>query len=136
MMAPHKVSARSLPTCSFLHSAKGGAVETGCSDLYGVIYYFIIYYYPHPLHTPPTAPPCNEYPSLGHTLIFQRQHIAIGLRTTDVSLCDISPYAVAKGRSGGLIHRVATCSKMATACIPTPTRQSCVDYTVAIALWR
>ena len=22
-----------------LHSAKGGAVETGCSDLYGVIYY-------------------------------------------------------------------------------------------------
>ena len=25
-----------------LHSAKGGAVETGCSDLYGVIYYFTI----------------------------------------------------------------------------------------------
>ena len=26
--------------CSSLHSAKGGAVETGCSDLYGVIYQF------------------------------------------------------------------------------------------------
>ena len=25
-----------------LHSAKGGAVETGCSDLYGVMYYFTI----------------------------------------------------------------------------------------------
>ena len=25
-----------------LHSAKGGAVETGCSDLNGVIYYFTI----------------------------------------------------------------------------------------------
>ena len=23
---------------------------------------FIISYYPHPLHPPPTAPPCNEYP--------------------------------------------------------------------------
>ena len=37
-------------------SSKGGAVETGCSDLYGVINY------PHPLHPPPTAAPCNEYP--------------------------------------------------------------------------
>ena len=26
----------------YLHSAKGGAVETGCSDLNGVIYYFTI----------------------------------------------------------------------------------------------
>ena len=43
-------------------SSKGGAVETGCSDLYGVIYYFTIQYYPNPLHPPPTAPPCNEYP--------------------------------------------------------------------------
>ena len=25
-----------------LHSAKGGAVKTGCSDLNGVIYYFTI----------------------------------------------------------------------------------------------
>ena len=29
--------------CSIaLHSAKGGAVETGCSDLYGVVYYVTI----------------------------------------------------------------------------------------------
>ena len=42
-------------------SSKGGAVETGCSDLYDVIYWLIICY-PHPLHPPPTAPPCNEYP--------------------------------------------------------------------------
>ena len=27
---------------NYLHSAKGGAVETGCSDLYGVVYYFTI----------------------------------------------------------------------------------------------
>ena len=50
-------------TCGVcLHSAKGGAVETGCSDFNGVIYYFTISYYPNPLHPPPTAPPCNEYP--------------------------------------------------------------------------
>ena len=45
-----------------LNSAKVGAVETGCRDLYDVIYYLIIQNYPHPLHPPPTAPPCNEYP--------------------------------------------------------------------------
>ena len=28
--------------CAFLHSAKGGVVETGCSDFYGVIYHFVI----------------------------------------------------------------------------------------------
>ena len=43
-------------------SSKGGAVETGCSDVYDVIYKFILYYYPNPLHPAPTAPPCNEYP--------------------------------------------------------------------------
>ena len=48
-----------------LHSAKGGAVEPGCSDLYGVIYYVTVQYYPNPLHSPPTAPPCNEYPGDG-----------------------------------------------------------------------
>ena len=26
----------------FLHSAKGGAVETGCSELYDVIHYFTL----------------------------------------------------------------------------------------------
>ena len=31
-------------------SSKGGAVEAGCSDLYDVMYYFIVGYYPHPLH--------------------------------------------------------------------------------------
>ena len=43
-----------------LHSAKGGAVETGCSDLYGVTYYFIMQCYPNRLHPPPTAPPCKH----------------------------------------------------------------------------
>ena len=28
--------------CGDLHSAKGGAVETGCSELYDVIHYFTI----------------------------------------------------------------------------------------------
>ena len=27
---------------TYLHSAKGGAVATGCSDLYGVVYYFTV----------------------------------------------------------------------------------------------
>ena len=53
-----------------LHSAKGGAVETGCSDLYDVIYQFAIYTTPihctpHPLH-----PPSAEYPIKGHQLIY------------------------------------------------------------------
>ena len=43
-------------------SSKGGAVETGCSDLYALMHYFVIWYSPNPLHPPPTAPPCNEYP--------------------------------------------------------------------------
>ena len=43
-------------------SSKGGAVETGCSGLHYIIGCFIIYFYPHPLHTPPTAPPFDEYP--------------------------------------------------------------------------
>ena len=42
---------------------RGGAVETGCSDLYDVIYDFYSIMLPHPLHPPPTAPHCNEYPS-------------------------------------------------------------------------
>ena len=37
-------------------------METGCSGLHYITYRFIKYYYPHPLHPPPTAPPCNEYP--------------------------------------------------------------------------
>ena len=45
-----------------LHSAKGGAVETGCSDLYDVICCFTIQYYPNPLHPRSTAPPSAEYP--------------------------------------------------------------------------
>ena len=28
--------------CNPLHSAKGGAVETGCSELYDVMHYFTI----------------------------------------------------------------------------------------------
>ena len=45
-----------------LHSAKGGAVETGCSGLHYIVGCFVIWYCPHPLHPLPTAPPCNEYP--------------------------------------------------------------------------
>ena len=44
-------------------SSKGGAVETGCSGLHHIICCFIIEYYPHPLHHPPTAPPFDEYPA-------------------------------------------------------------------------
>ena len=33
-----KCGIEGLESLSSLHSAKGGAVETGCSDLYGVIY--------------------------------------------------------------------------------------------------
>ena len=43
-------------------SSKGGAVETGCSGLHYIIGCFIIQYYSHPLHSPPTAPPFDEYP--------------------------------------------------------------------------
>ena len=46
-------------THTILHSAKGGAVERGCSDLYGVIHDVTTQYYPNPLHPPPTAPPCT-----------------------------------------------------------------------------
>ena len=46
---------------SALHSAKGGAVETGCSDLYDMICRFTKQYYPHPLHPRSTAPSA-EYP--------------------------------------------------------------------------
>ena len=44
-------------------SSKGNAVETGCSGLPYIIDGFTIWYHPHPLHPPPTAPPCDEYPS-------------------------------------------------------------------------
>ena len=44
--------------CSTIqNSSKGGALETGCSDLHYIISCFTISYYPHPLHPPPTAPP-------------------------------------------------------------------------------
>ena len=49
----------------FQDSSKGGAVETGCSDLYAfilVIYCIIL----PPSAAPPSdcTPPCNEYPGL------------------------------------------------------------------------
>ena len=37
-------------------------METGCSDLHGVIHDFTVQYHPNPLHPPPTAPPFDEYP--------------------------------------------------------------------------
>ena len=45
-----------------LHSVKEDAVETGCCALHYIIGCVAIQYYPHPLHPPPTAPPCDEYP--------------------------------------------------------------------------
>ena len=47
----------------FVHqdSSKGGAVETGFGGSHYVIGCFIIWYYPRPLHPPPTAPPFAEY---------------------------------------------------------------------------
>ena len=53
-------------------SSQGGALETGCSELYDVLYCFIMQYYPHPLNPPPTAPPCNEYPDLGRGFLGRR----------------------------------------------------------------
>ena len=52
----------STPLAYHQDSSKGGAVETGCSGLHSIIGCFFMYYYLHPLHPPPTAPPCNEYP--------------------------------------------------------------------------
>ena len=37
---PHFLSFTDSSVAKDLHSAKGGAVETGCSELYNVIYYF------------------------------------------------------------------------------------------------
>ena len=48
---------------------RGGAVETGCSGSHYITGCFVIYYYPHPLHPPPTAPPFDEYPPTVYTLI-------------------------------------------------------------------
>ena len=46
------------------YSSKGGAVETGCSDLYYRMLYISLVYNTTPIHrTPlPLHPPCNEYP--------------------------------------------------------------------------
>ena len=44
-----------------LHSATGGAVETGCSALHDVMGCSTTYDFPHPLCPPPTAPPFDEY---------------------------------------------------------------------------
>jgi len=41
-------------------SSKGGAVETGCSDLYHATYCLLASYCRHSLHPPPTAPPSDE----------------------------------------------------------------------------
>ena len=58
--APLRLGARA----GLQDSAKGGAVETGCCGLHYIIGCFTIYYYPHLLHPPPIAPPCNECPGL------------------------------------------------------------------------
>ena len=39
------------------YSSKGGVVETGCSDLYNVIYYFVVIILP-----PSAAPPSHCTP--------------------------------------------------------------------------
>ena len=83
-----------------LHSAKGGAVERGCSGLHYIIGCFIIWYYPHPLHLPPTAPPFDEYPMkkiqlIMATLLTYNYKIAAGRCPPDV------PRAVRCGSAGG-----------------------------------
>jgi len=47
-------------------SAKGGAVEAGCSGFCYVMYRFTRKCCPHPLYTPPTAPAFAEYPEVAH----------------------------------------------------------------------
>ena len=48
-------------------SAKGGAVETGCSGLHCIIGCSTIKCYPHPLHPPPIAPPSHCTPPVMNT---------------------------------------------------------------------
>ena len=43
-------SGQERPWWSSPHSAKGGAEETGCSDLHDVMHQLTIYCYPNPLH--------------------------------------------------------------------------------------
>ena len=54
-----------------LHSAKGGAVETGCSALHYTMYCYIVQDNPHPLHPPPTSPPFADYPGQGARAVRQ-----------------------------------------------------------------
>ena len=49
--------------CDSQDSSKGGAVETGCSGLHSITGCCTIWYYPHPLHPPPTVPPFDEHPA-------------------------------------------------------------------------
>ena len=69
-------------------SSKGGAVETGCSYLYGVMYYFTISYYPNPLHPPLTAPPFDEHPVTvlaGHSKFWRDYGITFEQQETHIN---------------------------------------------------
>ena len=50
------------PWETFKIHQRGVAVEAMCSDVRDVVYCLTTQYYPHQLHPPPTAPPCNEHP--------------------------------------------------------------------------
>ena len=63
-----------------LHSAKGGAVETGCSDL--LCCYILVSYIILPLST---APPYNEYPAGLRSVV----PIAAGAFCAVLCACDV-----------------------------------------------
>ena len=58
--------------CGVLHSAKGRAVETGCSALHYITGRFITSCYPHPLHPPSGCTPLCRY-----VCIYIHMHIHI-----------------------------------------------------------
>ena len=52
-------------------SIKGGAVETGYSDLYVIYYILVLLYGTTPIHCSPLPlhPPCDEYPAAGGAVV-------------------------------------------------------------------
>ena len=71
---------------SALHSAKGGAVETGCRDLYDVIHYFHYIILPQCTAPPSHCTPCNEYPFAGESA-----HLAANRDMSARTVQDLSP---------------------------------------------
>ena len=74
-------------------------------------------YYPHPLHPPPTAPPCDEYPKLGAG--FEEPSSGLLDRQTDrlTDTCaGTRTFATTKARASTRVQtRVHGCTDMAGA---------------------